>query len=59
MCKYCKRDHMASSKHCPIWIKEKEIQKVKIKEEVPIQKQRKSLICTVYINQIYHLMCQL
>ena len=30
-CKNCKRDHMASPKHCPIWIKEKEIQKVKTK----------------------------
>ena len=31
----------------------------KLKEELLIQKQRKSLICTVYPNHIYHLMRQL
>jgi hypothetical protein len=30
-CKNCKADHMASSKQCSIWIKEKDIQKVKTK----------------------------
>jgi hypothetical protein len=33
-CRNCKGDHMASSKKCPIWIKEKEIQKVKIEKRV-------------------------
>lgn len=33
-CSSCSADHPASSKYCPVWIKEKEIQRVKCTERV-------------------------
>ena len=38
---------------------QKKSKKCKLKEELTIQKLRKSFICTVYLNHIYHLMRQL
>ena len=40
-CKNCKGDHMASSKQCPIWIKEKEIQKVKTERRIAYPEAKK------------------
>ncbi|XP_062616032.1 uncharacterized protein LOC134277735 [Saccostrea cucullata] len=40
-CKNCKGDHMASSKQCPIWLKEKEIQKVKTEKRIPYPEAKK------------------
>jgi hypothetical protein len=40
-CKNCKGDHMASSKKCPIWIKEKEIQKVKAEKRITYHEAKK------------------
>ena len=40
-CRNCKGDHMASSKQCPIWIKEKEIQKVKVEKRVTYPEAKK------------------
>ncbi|XP_061170361.1 uncharacterized protein LOC133179681 [Saccostrea echinata] len=37
----CKGGHMASSKHCPIWKKEKEIQKVKVEKRIPYSEAKK------------------
>lgn len=39
-CKNCNEDHITSSRVCPIWIMEKEIQEVKLKEVMFIKKQR-------------------
>ena len=40
-CKNCKGDHMASSKHCPLWIKEKDIQKVKTEKRITYHEAKK------------------
>ncbi|XP_062584090.1 uncharacterized protein LOC134245861 [Saccostrea cucullata] len=40
-CKNCKGEHMASSKQCPIWKKEKEIQKVKTESKIPYPEAKK------------------
>ncbi|XP_056009963.1 uncharacterized protein LOC130051670 [Ostrea edulis] len=40
-CKNCKGDHMASSKQCPIWIKEKEIQKIKAEKRITYHEAKK------------------
>ena len=40
-CKNCKGEHMASSKQCPMWIKEKEIQKVKVEKRVTYHEAKK------------------
>ena len=40
-CRNCKGDHMASSKKCPIWMKEKEIQKVKAEKRIPYHEAKK------------------
>ena len=40
-CRNCKGDHMASSKKCPIWMKEKEIQKVKSEKRIPYHEAKK------------------
>ncbi|XP_061170354.1 uncharacterized protein LOC133179670 [Saccostrea echinata] len=40
-CKNCKGEHMSSSKQCPIWKKEKEIQKVKTEKRIPYPEAKK------------------
>ncbi|XP_061190460.1 uncharacterized protein LOC133198380 [Saccostrea echinata] len=40
-CKNCKGDHMASSKQCPVWQKEKNIQKVKAEKRIPYPEAKK------------------
>ena len=40
-CLNCKGDHFASSKSCPVWIQEKEIQRVKTEKSLPYHEARK------------------
>ncbi|XP_062585833.1 uncharacterized protein LOC134247496 [Saccostrea cucullata] len=40
-CKNCKGGHMASSKQCPMWKKEKEIQRVKAEKRIPYPEAKK------------------
>jgi hypothetical protein len=40
-CNNCKGDHMAFSKQSPIWIKEKDIQKVKAEKRIPYHEAKK------------------
>ncbi|XP_062590939.1 uncharacterized protein LOC134252467 [Saccostrea cucullata] len=40
-CKNCKGGHMASSKQCPMWKREKEIQKVKSEKRIPYPEAKK------------------
>ncbi|XP_062598685.1 uncharacterized protein LOC134260118, partial [Saccostrea cucullata] len=47
-CKNCKGEHMASSKQCPLWIKEKEIQKVKAEKRIPYPEAKK--LVNIYNN---------
>jgi len=44
-CKNCLGDHAASSKKCPAWIKEKEIQKIKHTKKVSYPEARKLVEC--------------
>ncbi|XP_061164965.1 uncharacterized protein LOC133173917 [Saccostrea echinata] len=43
-CKNCKGEHMASSKQCPLWKKEKEIQKVKSRKTSTLSRGKKKLV---------------
>ena len=40
-CRNCKGDHMASSKQCPIWKNEKQIQKIKAEKRITYQEAKK------------------
>ena len=40
-CINCQGDHMAISKNCPVWIKEKEIQRVKLERQISFPEARK------------------
>lgn len=42
-CSNCKADHPSSSKDCPLWIKEKEIQRVKCTEKVSYTEARRKI----------------
>ena len=43
-CLNCKGDHFASSKSCPVWIQEKEIQRVKTEKSLPYGEAKKLVI---------------
>ena len=40
-CLNCKGDHFASSKSCPVWIREKEIQRIRTEKSLPYHEARK------------------
>jgi hypothetical protein len=40
-CVNCKQDHPAYDKNCPIWIKEKQVQKVKVDKDISFPKARR------------------